>query len=89
MPQLVVPRIADGCHVYIARNETELVVLVQAILAKPVDPRQLALPTDGFAPSSDLDRYFLGHMQNLYAKKPNPDPNGPQSLQGPIGYIIQ
>ncbi|HWU00313.1 MAG TPA: pilus assembly protein N-terminal domain-containing protein [Terriglobales bacterium] len=71
------------------RNETELVVLVQAILAKPVDPRQLALPTDGFAPSSDLDRYFLGHMQNLYAKKPNPDPNGPQSLQGPIGYIIQ
>lgn len=71
------------------RNQTELVVLVQAVLAKPADPRQLALPTDGFAPSSDLDRYLLGHMQNLYAKKPNPDPNGPQSLQGPIGYIIQ
>src|SRR5262249_12952626 len=71
------------------RNQTELVVLVQAVLAKPTDPRQLALPTDGFAPSSDLDRYLLGHMQNLYAKKPSPDPNGPQGLQGPIGYIIQ
>jgi PAS domain S-box-containing protein len=35
VPQLVVPRIADGCHVYIARNESELVRVAHA----HVDPR--------------------------------------------------
>jgi PAS domain S-box-containing protein len=30
VPQLVVPRIADGCHVYIARNENELVRVAHA-----------------------------------------------------------
>ncbi|TML54680.1 MAG: PAS domain S-box protein, partial [Actinobacteria bacterium] len=35
VPQLVVPRIADGCHVYIARGETELVRVAHA----HVDPR--------------------------------------------------
>jgi len=39
VPQLVVPRIADGCHVYIARNETELVRVAHA----HVDPRIAAL----------------------------------------------
>ncbi len=39
MPQLVVPRIADGCHVYVARNETELVRVAQA----HVEPRIAAL----------------------------------------------
>lgn len=71
------------------RNETELVILVQAVLSHPVDPSQLALPTDGFAASSDLDRYFLGHLQNIYARKPNPDPNMPQHVQGSLGYVIQ
>jgi PAS domain S-box-containing protein len=39
VPQLVVPRIADGCHVYIARNETELVRVAHA----HVEPRIAAL----------------------------------------------
>jgi PAS domain S-box-containing protein len=30
VPRLVVPRIADGCHVYIARSETELVRVAHA-----------------------------------------------------------
>jgi pilus assembly protein CpaC len=71
------------------RNETELVVLVTAILAKPADPRQFALPTDGFVPGSDYDRYFLGHLQDMYLKKPAKGPNAPQGLQGPLGYIVQ
>ncbi|MDY0883293.1 type II and III secretion system protein family protein [Dongia soli] len=71
------------------RNETELVILVSVVLAKPTDPRQLALPTDGFAPATDLDRYFMGNLQNIYVKRPNPDPNAPQTLQGPIGYIVK
>ena len=39
VPRLVVPRIADGCHVYIARNETELVRVAHA----HVEPRIAAL----------------------------------------------
>ena len=39
VPRLVVPRIADGCHVYIARNETQLVRVAHA----HVEPRISAL----------------------------------------------
>jgi pilus assembly protein CpaC len=70
-------------------NETELVITVTALLVKPVQPRLLALPTDGFAPASDLDFYFLGHLQNIYVKQPVPTGRNAPTLQGPIGYIIQ
>jgi PAS domain S-box-containing protein len=39
VPQLVVPRIADGCHVYVARSDRELVRVAHA----HVDPRISAL----------------------------------------------
>ncbi len=39
VPRLVVPRIADGCHVYIARSETQLVRVAHA----HVEPRISAL----------------------------------------------
>ena len=70
-------------------NETELVITVTALLVKPVQPKLLALPTDGFAPASDLDFYFLGHLQNIYVKQPVPTGRNTPALQGPIGYIIQ
>ena len=70
------------------RNETELVILVSVILAKPVDPDRLASPTDGFAPSHDLDRYFIGNLQNIYVNKPNEAALPPEGPKGPIGYII-
>ncbi len=70
-------------------RETDLVVLVNATLVKPTSPQLLSLPTDGFAPASDLDRYFLGHLQNIYVKQPVPTGNNAPSLEGPIGYIIQ
>jgi len=70
-------------------NETELVITVTALLVKPVQPKLLALPTDGFAPASDLDMYFLGHLQNIYVKQPVPTGHNAPALQGPIGYIIQ
>lgn len=71
------------------RQETDLVIMVSAILVKPTQPQLLSVPTDGFAPSSDLDRYFLGHLQNIYVKQPVPKGNNAPSLEGPIGYIIQ
>jgi pilus assembly protein CpaC len=70
-------------------NETELVITVTALLVKPVQPKALALPTDGFAPASDLDMYFLGHLQNIYVKQAVPTGHNAPALQGPIGYIIQ
>ncbi|WP_395018960.1 type II and III secretion system protein family protein [Dongia sp.] len=70
-------------------NETELVITVTALLVKPVQPKLLAVPTDGFAPASDLDSYFLGHLQNIYVKQPVPTGHNAPALQGPIGYIIQ
>jgi pilus assembly protein CpaC len=70
------------------RNETELVILVSVILAKPTDPDMLAAPTDGFAPSHDLDRYFLGNLQDIYVKKPVAGQLPPEGPKGPIGYII-
>jgi pilus assembly protein CpaC len=71
------------------RQETDLVILVNAVLVKPQAPQVLALPTDGFAPASDLDRYFLGHLQNIYVKQPVPKGNNAPALEGPIGYIVQ
>jgi pilus assembly protein CpaC len=70
------------------RNETELVIIVSVMLAKPVDPDMLASPTDGFAPAHDLDRYFLGNLQSLYVKRPPEGSQPSEGPKGPIGYII-
>ena len=42
------------------RDETELVIIVTPYLVKPVDDRQIALPTDGFEPPDDVDRVLYG-----------------------------
>jgi len=70
------------------RNETELVIIVSVILARPADPDLLATPTDGFAPAHDLDRYFIGNLQNIYVKRPPAGSQPTEGPKGPIGYII-
>ena len=42
------------------RDETELVIIVTPYLVRPVDARQIALPTDGFEPPDDVDRVLYG-----------------------------
>jgi pilus assembly protein CpaC len=42
------------------RNETELVIIVTPYLVKPVNPNQIALPTDGYKAATDLERVLLG-----------------------------
>ncbi len=66
-------------------NETELVIVVTPYLVNGVNEEQLRLPTDGFAPASDLDSYLLGRLTGVYKRKPNPA----TSLQGPYGYIME
>ena len=70
------------------RNETELVVILSAYVVQPVEQPTLALPTDGFAPASDLDRYLLGKLQDSYARASTAAPL-PGEMQGPFGYIVE
>ena len=70
------------------RSESELVILVSAVMVKPTDPKNLTVPTDGFVVSHDLSRYLLGRLQETYVRRPgraNLPSGGPQ---GPIGHII-
>ncbi|BDQ38578.1 pilus assembly protein CpaC [Pseudodesulfovibrio nedwellii] len=46
-------------------NKTELVVLVTAHLAKPVDMASQTLPTDGFKEPSDSEFYLFGLMEGM------------------------
>ncbi len=47
------------------RGETEMVVIATPYVVRPTSPNGVSAPTDGFAPPSDLDMYFLN---SLYAR---------------------
>ena len=70
------------------RHESELVVMVSAYVVQPTEKPGLALPTDGFAPSSDLDRVLLNRLQENYVVR-TPDTPVPAELRGPVGYIVR
>lgn len=70
------------------RKETELVVIVSAYVVRPLERPQMALPSDGFAPSSDIDRILLGRLQDRYVKDA-PARAVPPKLQGPYGYMVR
>lgn len=68
--------------------QSELVVVVTAYLVRPVDGKQkLAMPTDGFAPASDIDMYLMGRLHSQYSKKK--DRQQIPMLRGPFGYIME
>ncbi len=71
------------------QQETELVIVARAFIVQPTDPNVLSLPTDGFAPASDLDLYLLGRLQNIYTNRQGAAKGQVPQLQGPIGYIIR
>ncbi|MFN3863016.1 MAG: type II and III secretion system protein family protein [Erythrobacter sp.] len=45
------------------KGETELVIIVTPYLVKPVDAKDIKLPTDGYRSSSELEQ-FLGYQSN-------------------------
>lgn len=67
-------------------KQTELVVLVTPYLVKPTSRDNLVLPTDGFAPASDMDTILMGQLNATY----NANPDQPRSgkLEGPVGFIV-
>lgn len=72
------------------RNETELVVILSAYVVQSVArPDSLALPSDGFAPTSELKMLLFGRLQETYTKRGAPPLATPGQLQGPYGYIVQ
>ncbi len=69
------------------KRETELVVLVTPYVAKPSARQNLARPSDGLSPASDLKSNVLGHMNRVYGSKVPERAEG--SLKdGSIGFIV-
>ena len=69
------------------RRETELVITVTPYLVKPMNDSDVMLPTDGFAPASDLDMFFLGRLHARYGVEGQSLPEG--RPRGPIGYMVE
>jgi len=67
------------------RNETELMILVTPYLAKSVERKDLALPTDGFTDATDPSAWLLGRVNRIYGVKGAP--RAP-ALSGRYGFII-
>lgn len=68
-------------------NETELAIIVEAYLVKPVRPDQLQTPADGLQVASDLDTNLLGRLNSGFGKTP-PKAPGVKTYQGPYGYVV-
>lgn len=56
------------------RDETELVIVVTPYLVKPVNARDIALPTDGFRYSNDTQRVFLDQREDGRTGERRPEP---------------
>jgi pilus assembly protein CpaC len=68
------------------KSETELVIVVTPYIVDPVSRKEIALPTDGFAPASDMDTILMGRLNATYGNK-NAAPSDKQ-LKGPVGFVV-
>ena len=71
------------------RDETELVILVTPYVVKPGQERDFRLPTDGFAPASDMDFFLLGRLHKVYGTGQQDVAAARQALNAPLGFIIE
>ena len=64
------------------RRETELVIIVTPYLVRPVDARQIALPTDGYRNADDGQRMILGnaHAGQTGGDRPKPTAAAPATV---------
>lgn len=68
------------------KNETELVVIVTPYLVHATSRQQIASPTDGLAPATDMKANFLGHLHRVYGKGEAMPEGG---LKGDYGFIVE
>ncbi|HUZ91868.1 MAG TPA: type II and III secretion system protein family protein [Methylocella sp.] len=67
------------------RQETELMIIVTPYIVKPVQPNEIAKPTDGFTDATDPQAWLLGRVNQLYASPGNPQ--AIKDYKGPVGFI--
>ena len=65
-------------------NQTELVVIVSAVLVDPVSGRELAAPTDGFVPANDAQAYLNGQANATHVT-----PSAKTAAKTGGGYILE
>ena len=68
------------------RDETELVVIVTPYLVRPTSRKELALPTDGLAATTDKRANFLGELNRIYGRG---RPVAEGGLKGDYGFIVE
>jgi pilus assembly protein CpaC len=66
-------------------RQTELMILVTPYIVRPVAPKDLSRPDDGFADASDPSTVLLGRLNRLYGIAGKPDPN---TYRGKYGFIV-
>jgi pilus assembly protein CpaC len=59
------------------KGETELVIIVTPYLVKPVDAKDIKLPTDGYHSADELEQ-LLGFRNNAGKSEPRPGPTAAQ-----------
>ncbi|WP_243360155.1 type II and III secretion system protein family protein [Fundidesulfovibrio terrae] len=75
------------------KNQTELVIIITPRLAKPLDAKNLKLPTDGFPKEPDDLEFYLGIDRNKLKRSAPANQGGPMgvtkdSLDGEFGQTI-
>ncbi|MEN6542353.1 type II and III secretion system protein family protein [Parvibaculum sp.] len=68
------------------KNETELVVVVTPYIVDPTNRKKIALPTDGYAPASDMDTVLMGRLNATYGTNGNAPTD--KKLKGPVGFVV-
>jgi len=73
------------------RNETELVIVVTAILVEPVSGKELALPTDGLNYATFVEQIFERRLTKPGVQKGEAPAFGPGGarLVGPAGFSLE
>ncbi|TNE36549.1 MAG: type II and III secretion system protein family protein [Alphaproteobacteria bacterium] len=64
------------------RNETELVIIITPHFVKPVNPKDLKLPTDYVVKPHDLELFLAGVVESSRLKHY-------EGIDGAVGYIIE
>jgi len=68
-------------------NETELVIIITPYLVDPVARQDLKLPTDGYAPASEMDTILMGRLNATYGS--SSEGPSPKALKGPVGFVVE
>lgn len=72
------------------RGQSELVIIVTPILAKPAsNGRRIATPLDSYVPPNDVERILLGRFQGTPKAREVSSRLGQRRLAGPSGFVFK